>query len=86
MTKDMKTYVNGELKGNVNLYDILESEHYSGTVDRDAGTATVGTVNINANLMNLKEDLRVLLNNGSASYIMILHLCIQTTSRLLLTM
>lgn len=67
-TKDMKTYVNGVLKANVNLYDIVENV-YEGTVDRTAGTAKISTTDVSANLMNLKEDLRILLNNGSASYI-----------------
>lgn len=58
-TKIAKTYVNGSFFKSANLYNSVETA-LGGTVDKTAGTAAANGVNINADYMNLKNDLRFL--------------------------
>ena len=58
-TKTSKTYINGEFFKSANLYNTIETA-LSGTVDREAGTATANSATIDANFMNLKKDIRFL--------------------------
>ena len=58
-TKTSKTYLNGKLFRTANLYNTVEKA-LSGTVDREAGTATANKAEISADFMNLKKDIRFL--------------------------
>ena len=58
-TKVTKTYINGKYFKSANLYNTVEKA-LGGTADRTAGTATANEANINADYMNLKNDIRFL--------------------------
>ena len=65
-TKDAKTYINGKFFKSANLYTTVEKA-LNGTVDRVNGTATANEVDINASLMSLYNDVRLLfVNDGTA--------------------
>ena len=67
-TKNMKTYVNGELYKQANLYNTVEKK-LKGIVDKETGTATANGVTISTGYMSLKSDFRIHLLEGTTAYI-----------------